>query len=270
MAKLTWNSPYGFDINNITLSELFMGSSHKISSRVFNVEYNKIDDSSGLSSVSAKDEFRGTSFKYGAHSGIPVSGTLTGYAHYEDGSRVGTIDGLKIPISSLKKAALSPSTKDDTALFKQALAGNDTLTGGTGHDKLQGFAGNDKIVGGWGADHLYGGSGADTFIFKSTTDSLPQPGPGLGDFGPDTIADFSLRQHDKVDLRRIDANENVGGNQTFKFIYKSDFHHKAGELRYEKVAGGAYVCGDTNGDGESDFAIFMKGISALKKTDFFL
>jgi hypothetical protein len=71
-------------------------------------------------------------------------------------------------------------------------------------------------------------------------------------------------------MPRSDANEDRGANQGFKWIAKDDFHERAGELRYEKVRGGVYVEGDTDGDGISDLTVFLKGVSTMKKDDFFL
>ena len=59
--------------------------------------------------------------------------------------------------------------------------------------------------------------------------------------GRDRIHDFSRNGGDKINLSGIDANTVREGNQAFTFIGKSDFHEKAGELRYEKVAGQTYV-----------------------------
>ncbi|MGO4704341.1 hypothetical protein AB4072_01010 [Microvirga sp. 2MCAF38] len=142
--------------------------------------------------------------------------------------------------------------------------GNDVLNGGGGSDKLYGNAGKDKLYGGAGVDKLYGGADADTFIFKSIKDSTVDAS------GRDTIYDFSRKQGDKIDLRSIDANTKVKGNQAFKLIGKKDFSEKAGELRYEKIKGGVYVHGDVDGDGQADFSILLKSISSLVKSDFFL
>ncbi len=88
--------------------------------------------------------------------------------------------------------------------------------------------------------------------------------------GRDTIFDFRHAERDRIDLKAIDAKVGLAGNQAFKFIGGAEFHDRAGELRFERVGGGAVVQGDVNGDGEPDFAIAMKGISQLVKGDFIL
>lgn len=140
----------------------------------------------------------------------------------------------------------------------------DALNGGDGSDSLYGNSAQDTVTGGRGADKLYGGSEADYFVFVSTKDST------VAKSGRDTIFDFSSRQKDKIDLLAIDANTKKSGNQAFKFIGSQDFQKKAGELQWDKVKGGVYVYGDTNGDGKADFAIFLKGLSKISKGDFFL
>ncbi|MGO4524986.1 M10 family metallopeptidase [Microvirga sp. 2MCAF35] len=137
------------------------------------------------------------------------------------------------------------------------LSGNDALFGGSGNDRLDGGAGNDKLYGQAGKDVLIGGSGADTFIFQSLNDSR---GSSF-----DTIQDFR-RGSDKIDLRGIDANTKVVGNQAFTFIGKSAFHGKAGELRF--TAG--TLSADVNGDTIVDFKLKVAGLSALSKGDFYL
>jgi serralysin len=138
------------------------------------------------------------------------------------------------------------------------------LTGGSGNDLLDGFKGKDNLTGGAGADKLYGGADADVFIYASIKDSTAAKA------GRDTIFDFSHAQRDKIDLKAIDANTKAASNQAFKFIGNQSFHNKAGELRWEKVAGGATVHGDVNGDGRSDFSIFLSGTGKIVSGDFIL
>jgi Ca2+-binding RTX toxin-like protein len=85
-------------------------------------------------------------------------------------------------------------------------AGSDWLDGGIGDDTLNGGRGDDWLIGGGGNDLMTGGAGADTFIFNNLGD-LPRA---------DRITDF---QHglDKIDLRGIDANPLVAGDQAFVF-----------------------------------------------------
>lgn len=152
-------------------------------------------------------------------------------------------------------------------------AGNDVLSGSSGDDALIGNSGSDRIIGGadedWlygghGADRLSGGPGADRFVFKAVTDST------VSIFGRDTIEDFTRTQRDKIDLSFIDANILRKGDQAFRFIGKQDFHARAGELRYVKDKDGLVVYGDVDGNGLADFAVAVKGTSALHKGDFFL
>lgn len=147
-------------------------------------------------------------------------------------------------------------------------AGNDDLYGGNGDDDLVGGAGDDDLVGGAGADYLLGGSGfdfliggagADIFDFDFVSDSA------IGS-RRDVISDFRASENDVVDLRSIDANERVGGNQSFSFIGGSAFHGKAGELQFKN----GVVSGDTDGDGVADFQIKMNGVTKMYADDFFL
>jgi len=142
--------------------------------------------------------------------------------------------------------------------------GRDTLVGGDGNDMLYGNGDQDSISGGRGSDKLYGGTESDCFIYVSIKDST------VAKSGRDTIFDFSSKQKDKIDLRSVDASTKSGGNQAFKFIDKQGFHKKAGEMRWEKVAGGVNVYDNVNGDGRADFSIFMKGLTKLTKGDFYL
>lgn len=95
-------------------------------------------------------------------------------------------------------------------------AGDDAMTGGTGADSLFGGLGNDIINGGDGDDLIHGGdgvnrlgggSGADTFVFQKFG----------GDHIYDRITASFNPQHDKIDLRQIDADPTTDGTQSFVF-----------------------------------------------------
>ena len=160
--------------------------------------------------------------------------------------------------------------------------GNDQLSGLDGDDSLSGGTGNDILLGGAGADDLYGGDDNDTLNGGSQADLL-SGGAGVDRFvfdsqalgplaGTDTIADFSHIEKDLIDLKLIDANTKVAGNNAFEFIGAFAFHNIAGQLRAEALAaGGGYtVMGDMNGDSVADFSIIVETGKALVAADFVL
>lgn len=126
-------------------------------------------------------------------------------------------------------------------------------------DLLSGLGGNDRIDGGDGSDSLIGGKGRDVFDFNLTTESA------VGTIR-DVINDFHHSQHDKIDLKDIDANENVALDQAFKFIGSAHFTGHAGQLRFKHHV----VQGDTDGDGTADFEIGVPHVAELVKGDFIL
>ena len=255
MAVLMWSASWGFDLRKIDLSNLNYAYSYTRASTLFAANY----DSAGYS----RDEFRGYGFTYDA-SGIPSGGVVKSYAAFLYGRKIGFIDGASVAVTKLVSAASTYSTGDDLNVYKHILSGSDRITGGVAGDRLEGFAGNDLLYGRGGADKLYGGAGADRFIYKSIKDSTAAAG------GRDTIFDFSASQKDKIDLRTIDANTKVAGNQAFTFIGNKAFSKKAGELSSQKVASGSIVKGDVNGDGAADFSIFLKGAYTVDKGYFYL
>lgn len=128
--------------------------------------------------------------------------------------------------------------------------GNDQLFGGVDADILIGGSGSDALDGGAGGDNLFGGAGADRFIFSSATDTAP--------FGADrdTIKDF-VTGEDRIDLSLIDAVAATGQNDAFTVV--ASFSGTAGELTISALAGGNLVAGDTDGDGNADFGIYVLG-----------
>jgi Ca2+-binding RTX toxin-like protein len=121
------------------------------------------------------------------------------------------------------------------------------MFGGQGADVLIGGSGADTIRGGMGGDTLYGNGGNDVFVYRTAAESFTDR---------DSIQDFT--QGDIVDLSRIDANINLDGDQMFEFIGNTGFHSKAGELRFQNHSGNIWlVQGDTDGDGDADFELFL-------------
>ncbi|MCJ8053342.1 calcium-binding protein [Shinella curvata] len=137
-----------------------------------------------------------------------------------------------------------------------------TLTGNAGNNILKGMAGNDVVNGGGGIDQLFGGAGKDMFVFSSAADSKAA--------AQDKIFDFSQAEGDRIDLKGVDANALLAGDQAFSFIVGSAFHKTAGELRFEVKSGDTIVQGDTDGNGVADFSFVLDTAVTLKAGDFLL
>lgn len=125
----------------------------------------------------------------------------------------------------------------------QSLVGNDganLLNGLAGNDTLYGLGGNDRLEGGAGSNVLIGGAGVDRFIFSTL---------GVND----RITDFTTGEW--IDLRGMDANAGLAGDQAFNWVGGNAFSNTAGELRTYVLNGVNYLAGDVNGDGIADFLI---------------
>ncbi|OPH33674.1 hypothetical protein B5J93_12645 [Moraxella equi] len=86
--------------------------------------------------------------------------------------------------------------------------GNDVLDGGNGSDTLNSGNGDDILNGGAGDDYLQGGAGADTFVFSLDVDLVVD----VSQIGFDKIADFDLKQGDKIDLTGLFADKSIMDN----------------------------------------------------------
>jgi serralysin len=162
-------------------------------------------------------------------------------------------------VENLTGSAYADSLRgDDSANTLDGQGGDDTLVGRGGNDTLVGGLGNDRLEGDAGADTLTGGLGGDTFQFLATGDSNSAS-------GRDTITDF-VSLLDKIDLKGIDANTRITGDQAFSYIGAGAFTHVAGQLHFAN----GMVEGDVNGDGVADFQLKVNGIAILAAGDFIL
>ena len=151
--------------------------------------------------------------------------------------------------------------------------GNDTIRGLRGNDDLQGRGGDDVVFGGdgddvlfgeLGADRLTGGGGADRLVLRAT-DEAPATGPVY-----EEILAFSRKQVDKIDLGTIDANEDVAGNQAFRFVGRADLSGP-GQLRIQDHEGDFLVTGNVDADPGADFALIVRTpLTSLVAGDFLL
>lgn len=153
--------------------------------------------------------------------------------------------------------------------------GNDTLSGNDGADRLLGYDGNDSLLGGNGNDTLFGGDGRDTmtggadsdvFYFDSVWDSLPGS-------NRDIITDF-VHGVDKINLRWIDANQMIDGDQAFDATIASGAGFTSfsgigvGKLYFDTT--NKILYGNNDGDIQADFSIKLNGVTTLDGADFVL
>lgn len=118
------------------------------------------------------------------------------------------------------------------------------------------FGGNDVLIAGHGREVMFGGEGADTFVYRGIHDAAM--GYATTSYN-DVLRDFSVKDHDKLDLSAMDANGKAEGNGSFDFIGTHDLDHHAGELHVFYGKRFTYVAGDVTGDGKDDFEIALTG-----------
>lgn len=178
--------------------------------------------------------------------------------------------------------------------FLVGLEGNDTMHGGLGDDSLIGNAGDDWMFGGagndtlrgdrsyseeqhdrmyggagdailWtdrGSDSLIGGSGADSFVFTES---------GIGIFITDPrdvyeIGDFSPEEGDRIDLSRLDADEDRSGRQHLVLVGGTKALN-VGEGRFED----GILYGNTTGRRYgAEFILILHGVTSLSASDLIL
>ena len=154
---------------------------------------------------------------------------------------------------------------DGLRFLKSVLVGTataDILVGASGAETLNGGGGDDIIAGGGAKDILRGGLGADVFTFNAVSDSTAAAA------GRDTVLDFSQAQGDRINLRMIDANTVLAGDQAFSFVGLGPTTG-AGTLAFAHMGGNTLIQADVDGGG-ADFAILLAGVHTLVAADFLL
>jgi Ca2+-binding RTX toxin-like protein len=218
MASIVVTSYAGFDMRDFEFKELFHGMDYQSSSTFFKVTY----------SNNSADQFTGTGFEYD-NKGEPKHGTVETYSHFEAGDVVMSAYNLHIAVSKIDHAANTASTKDDYAVVKAALAGNDTFTGGELNDYFVGYDGKDTLDGKAGSDVLTGGAGADTFIFATGDghDKITDFTPGKDRINLSDLAGISSFSDLKSHLKASHGDlliQDHGNVLTLEHTHKSDLH----------------------------------------------
>lgn len=130
--------------------------------------------------------------------------------------------------------------------------------GGAGNDTLIGNDVGNVLRGNGGADTLTGNGGADVFMFATVNDSKTS--------SRDTITDFVVGT-DKIDLRLLDANLKVAGNQSFSFAgQRGDVVSNSASFSF--VDTNTILKADMDGDAIADIEIVLVGQKQLTINDF--
>jgi hypothetical protein len=147
------------------------------------------------------------------------------------------------------------------------------LTGNELNNVIRGNLGANVLRGNGGGDSLYAGSDSlrDSFVYGAHGDSA------IG--GHDMIFNFVKLgfvgdlNSDKIDLRPIDADDDLAGNQAFRFV--SSFiapvaNQAEGQVMMQTVGTDTKVLIDLNGDNTADMQIIVKAVTGLAAGDFWL
>lgn len=138
----------------------------------------------------------------------------------------------------------------------------ENVEGTSGNDLIFGNGAANVLTGGAGYDRLIGFGGADRFVYESRYDSNGK--------APDYIGDFSRAQGDKIDLRIIDANEQVDGDQAFQFIGSHEFTG-VGQLRsYQYEGHTVFEINTTDAISGAEMIVVVDPLVTLQAKDFLL
>lgn len=145
--------------------------------------------------------------------------------------------------------------------------GTDVLTGAAGRDKLDGGPGNDRLSGGDENDELMGGEGDDVIDAGSGHDMIE------GGMGNDTItggtgADAFIVMPDSGNDVVLDFEATGAAQGAFDHIAFIDI--LPGQVTVTDTVDGALVSWDTNGDGNAEGSVLLKGVprANLRQSDF--
>ena len=144
----------------------------------------------------------------------------------------------------------------------------ENISGGAHNDTLIGNSGLNILFGGLGSDSLHGGVDRvrDIFAFGDIAESKVGA-------SRDKIFNF-VSSADDIDLKTIDANTKVSGDQAFKFTVTTakanSVWYKSADVDGSSKTKDIIIYGDVNGDAKADFEIGLVGVTSIASTDFIL
>lgn len=164
-------------------------------------------------------------------------------------------------------------TGSDGANAIFANAGNDQIDGRGGRDVLQGGFGQDRITGGTGADELWGNQrdasgpdkARDIFVYRDWMESHAMAADRIMDFESTAPA----AQNDLIDLRAIDANPQLTGDQAFRFIGDGAFT-SVGQVQVRFEEGDTILRANVAGNLVAELTVRIEGLHVLDAGDFLL
>ena len=167
----------------------------------------------------------------------------------------GGIDSVNASVIFTLAAEVENLTLTGTAVINGTGNGlSNKLTGNVAHNVMNGMAGDDTLVSGAGNDRLAGGTGNDTFVFNAASSGTMT-----------TIDDFS-------GLNRVGVADvlDISGSGDALFYLGDAAFANDGQVQV-RYAGSSTLQVDLDGDGQSDLAIVVQGMTAstdLTSTDF--
>lgn len=190
-----------------------------------------------------------------------LADSFTGSKTFNDASGTDLIDAAAVSSAvTINLNAGQTSTIAGGSFVIAAGVQIENAFGGAGNDTLIGNDVGNVLRGNGGADTLTGNGGADVFMYGNVNESTVQ--------ASDTITDFVVGT-DKIDLRLIDANLKVAGNQEFRFLGQTSTAQANG-LGFDFVNGNTRIFGDADGDANTvEFQVVLTGQKNLTASDFF-
>jgi Ca2+-binding RTX toxin-like protein len=147
------------------------------------------------------------------------------------------------------------------------------LSGNELNNVIRGNLGANTLRGNGGADTLFLGADAlrDVVVFAAQADSVNGTSDVIINFVKEASAGDP--NSDKIDLRLMDADDDLAGNQAFRFVnaFTAPVGNQAeGQVLVQTLGADSRVLIDVNGDNTPDMMIIVRGVTGLTTGDFLL